>query len=581
MQFWNRTSMIGALLFSLSALIACSAPGAVDPTSPPVAQEPSPTVAAETPENTVTPAPTETAPAGTAPAPTPTATATETENPLLGTAWTLVSFGPAGEETPVLADSDVTLQFDDAGHGGGSAGCNSYGGDYEIENDSITFSPIVSTMMACADEDVMDQEQRYLTALQAASRYELQDDGQQLMIWYDEGEGVLNFAQGASPPDSDDSADGSEQLQIGRLALFDDGAGWATGRPGEAATDQVFVTTDGGESWQNVTPEEPQSDTLQPTFDLTAAAYFASPQQAWVAFSQPQPAAESEAPQVWLTADGGQSWQPSAALDLEEIPFDYFGPSDLDSLDGQFGWLMAHLGAGMSHDYIAIFTTQDGGESWQRVTDPDNNPDIQACNKSGLLFTSSEEGWLAGNCPGLMQPLFLYRTSDGGATWAQTELPAPEGLEEGNLGDNCGVPQIAPLSGAGLSLALRCFDFEEESSQAWLYTTEDGGANWQAQPLPEAAGVFTFLDGQEGWYLAADESQLDEDSRLYHTTDGGATWQSLAQIAGQGLAQIQFADASTGWAITGYPPERTLFRTTDGGATWQELQPVVIPATQP
>jgi photosystem II stability/assembly factor-like uncharacterized protein len=233
----------------------------------------------------------------------------------------------------------------------------------------------------------------------------------------------------------------------------------------------------------------------------------------------------------------------------------------------------------MSHDYIAIFTTQDGGQTWQRVTDPDNNPTIQACNKSGLIFSSAQEGWLAGNCPGLMPPLFLYHTTDGGASWTQTELPAPDALASGageGLGNRCGIPQMALLPDQRPLLTLRCFDFDAESSQSWLYSTREGGASWQIQTLPEPAGVFSFLAADEGWYLAADESQPDANSRLYHTTDGGDSWQTLAQVEAQGQAQIAFADAANGWIAAGYPPERSLWHSSDGGMTWELLAPVAV-----
>lgn len=343
--------------------------------------------------------------------------------------------------------------------------------------------------------------------------------------------------------------------------------------------DQILVTSDGGKRWQIVTPEEIPSSAIELSSDLRATTHFASPQRAWVAYARPQPAAETSAPRVWLTMDGGQSWQSSAPLDLGDLPFEFFAPSDLGFIDGSFGWLMAHLGAGMSHDYIAIFTTEDGGQHWQRVADPDNNPVIQSCNKSGLIFTSPQEGWLAGNCPGLMPALFLYHTTDGGTTWTQTELPAPDALlpsANGALGERCGISQLALLPNQTAVLTLRCFDFEGKSSQAWLYTTADDDVSWQIQTLPEPAGVFTFLEASEGWYLAADESQPEQNSRIYHTMDGGDSWTTLAQIVGLGQPQIQFTDKMNGWIAIGYPPERSLWRSADGGMTWNELEAVVI-----
>jgi heat shock protein HslJ len=130
-----------------------------------------------------TPVLTETLPAETAPG--------ETESNLTGTQWQLISFGAPGAEVPVVEGSTVTLEFNINGQAGGSGGCNSYGGEYQVEDNVLSFSQIVSTLMACADSNVTQQEQQFFQALESAGRFELTED--QLTIQYDGGQGVLNF----------------------------------------------------------------------------------------------------------------------------------------------------------------------------------------------------------------------------------------------------------------------------------------------------------------------------------------------------------------------------------------------------
>jgi heat shock protein HslJ len=101
---------------------------------------------------------------------------------LNGTQWQLVSID--GEA--VVAGSTVTLNFDEENSAGGSGGCNSYGTSYTIEGNSISFSMIASTMMACLEEAVTEQEVAYLAALQGATRFEIVDN--QLVITSSEGE---------------------------------------------------------------------------------------------------------------------------------------------------------------------------------------------------------------------------------------------------------------------------------------------------------------------------------------------------------------------------------------------------------
>lgn len=116
------------------------------------------------------------------------------QNPsLANTSWVLKSYGDPNAPTEALPGAQVTLQFDDAGAAGGSSGCNSYGGMYKQEGSTVAFSEVVSTLMACTDAGVMDQEQRYLGALQSTAEFEL--SGDTLKIFYNAGQGVLSFTR--------------------------------------------------------------------------------------------------------------------------------------------------------------------------------------------------------------------------------------------------------------------------------------------------------------------------------------------------------------------------------------------------
>jgi heat shock protein HslJ len=106
------------------------------------------------------------------------------ETGLENSSWTLLSFGSAGAEEPLIEGSSITLLLA-AGQAGGSGGCNAYGGTYQIEGNNISFGEITSTLRACEDERITEQEQRYLAALGTASQYEI--DGDQLRITYADG----------------------------------------------------------------------------------------------------------------------------------------------------------------------------------------------------------------------------------------------------------------------------------------------------------------------------------------------------------------------------------------------------------
>lgn len=110
---------------------------------------------------------------------------------LENTEWQLESYGTADALIPVVAGSNVTIHFMADNRVDGSGGCNNYSANYAVENDSLTFSEVVSTLMACADAAVTQQEQTFLTALRSASRFE--STGSQLTIWFDNAQQQLNF----------------------------------------------------------------------------------------------------------------------------------------------------------------------------------------------------------------------------------------------------------------------------------------------------------------------------------------------------------------------------------------------------
>lgn len=123
---------------------------------------------------------------------------------LTGVDWRLVSLGPTGAEQNVVPGTTVTLRLGEDGRAGGSTGCNSYGGNYQVRGDTISFSRIVATRRACLDQNANEQEHRFLSALESASRFRLSSN--RLTILSDRARSVLNFVNNSTPdpPDPDD-----------------------------------------------------------------------------------------------------------------------------------------------------------------------------------------------------------------------------------------------------------------------------------------------------------------------------------------------------------------------------------------
>jgi heat shock protein HslJ len=122
-------------------------------------------------------------------------------NDLRGTEWELASMSGSG----LLPGTSITIEFTDE-EVSGSAGCNHYGGSYQISGSSLTFSDVFWTEMACPEpQGILEQEGEYLAALNDADSYQLASD--QLVILDEAGGQLLVFvvssggSQSETPPE--------------------------------------------------------------------------------------------------------------------------------------------------------------------------------------------------------------------------------------------------------------------------------------------------------------------------------------------------------------------------------------------
>jgi heat shock protein HslJ len=186
-----------AFMLTIVALLAAcgrsDAPAAIDPTS-----ESAPTMLPTTAPAAPTPYPEPTiAPDQSLSYPAPTI-GPETNTPypapamsLTGGTWRLVNYGRGGMEDSVIDGSEITLMFQADGKIAGSAGCNSYFGSYTVNGETLTISQMGATLKACVEENLMEQERVYLSALEAAERYIFEED--RLIIQYDGLQSSLTF----------------------------------------------------------------------------------------------------------------------------------------------------------------------------------------------------------------------------------------------------------------------------------------------------------------------------------------------------------------------------------------------------
>ncbi len=355
-------------------------------------------------------------------------------------------------------------------------------------------------------------------------------------------------------------------VTLTRLQMLSPQAGWALGHTTSDSNDHVLRTRDGGNTWSDVTPPQAAGGAAG---EQVATAFFLDENHAWAAYAASNNQPPSTPPVVWRTLDGGASWTASQGLPLPGL-VDIYRPSDLDFSGSQTGWMLAHLGSGMGQDNVAVLGTSDGGESWERVVDPDLNNLPMSCLKTGLALSDAHTGWVTGDCQGNVPGVYLYRSGDGGHTWQAQTLPAPAGTPDlfTNEANACAINSLAFTSSTVGKMAVVCSRSTSVQAQGWLYATADGGQSWSASTLPFAYGALQFLDASAGWFLGLD-------NQLYGTTDGGKSWPALKAVAWHG--QPDFVSPTLGWVIAAGSENWALVQSTDGGKNWEMLKPVIGP----
>jgi photosystem II stability/assembly factor-like uncharacterized protein len=369
----------------------------------------------------------------------------------------------------------------------------------------------------------------------------------------------------ATPADVIQHYPSGQDFTVTSIDMIDANTGWAIGSLTAQTGDHVLVTADGGNTWKDVTPPEPASPADQPK---AAVGYFQDKLTAWVTYSAGGGVPVPSNPVVWHTSDGGNSWSASQPLDVTNLN-EFFVPSSLQFVAGQDGWLLVHVGAGMMHDYVAIYRSSDGGMSWTRIIDPYIDGGIQSCSKTAMLFTDATHGWLTGDCNGVKAGALLFKTSDAGSSWQEVNLPEPvnyPGIFAVDTQDACGTYDPFFFGNDLGHLSVTCKDYSKNpiTSTYFIYTTQDGGNTWTSAAYPGEA--LYFISADTGWALAA---------KIQLTKDGGKTWAPISDVTW--TPQMDFISEQIGWAVATDNNQVALVYSDDGGARWSELSPSVGP----
>jgi len=246
---------------------------------------------------------------------------------------------------------------------------------------------------------------------------------------------------------------------------------------------------------------------------------------------------------VWKSTDGGDHWQPI----FDGQPVQSIGALAVAPSDPNVVW------AGTGEPFIrsnisvgwGLFKSTDAGKTWTRaglentgriarvLVDPKNPDVVFVCALGHAYGPQPERG--------------VFRTTDGGKTWAKTLFV------DNNTGcsDLALDPNNPRILFAGMwQIEIHTWGRESGGPGSGLWVSRDGGATWKAL---DGKGLPTKPYGKVGLVIARSNSNRvyalievgdgvpwhgkeTQRGRLWRSDDGGDTWQLMTtdrQVAGR------------------------------------------------
>jgi hypothetical protein len=178
-----------------------------------------------------------------------------------------------------------------------------------------------------------------------------------------------------------------------------------------------------------------------------------------------------------------------------------FSPVSVTCASAKTGWVLGTVSAG-SVSKLAVVHTTDGGSTWTSSPAPDVTFDSGARDLATIRFADSKNGWITAPVTTTSSgplPSTLWSTHDGGVSWQQVAVP--DGGHVTALEASDGAFQLAELATKGSEGTAVFLYSAAAASDSWVRS----GTSLPIGAGPVASAQLT-LQGGEGWAMEVDRT---------------------------------------------------------------------------